>query len=405
MKVYIAPCGLGLGHIARCEPIARRLIEKGATVVFSTYLDGLQYAQIKKFRTVETIPISFKVRADGSVDFKRTASSSGFSLGVRRFLRQILKEVENIASFRPNVIVSDSRASSIVAATLLGVPTILLLNQFKVEIVRRPSTVKMGLFDRLFFFIANIFWIFVRTLLQGVWALSDTILIPDFPLPYTIALGNLAIPKKYQSRVRLIGPIVEVKPDQLTSKEEIRKKLGFNSDRHLIYAAVSGPRVERRYLANKLLEILRNPHPDYQIVLSKGEPSSEAYPKECGGVMVYDWIDDLTQFELLKACDLLVCRAGHGIVTKAMTYGKPLILIPIPDQTEQYGNANRAVRLGVAEVIMQSELNEENLFKAAERILNSDIYEGRAQRVADMAATLDATKTAIEVVEQLASRS
>jgi len=405
MKVYIAPCGLGLGHIARCEPIARRLTEKGATVVFSTYLDGLQYAQIKKFRTVETIPISFKVRADGSVDFKRTASSSGFSLGVRRFLRQILKEVENIASFRPDIIVSDSRASSIVAATLLGVPTILLLNQFKVEIVRRPSTVKMGLFDRLFFFIANIFWIFVRTLLQGVWALSDTILIPDFPLPYTIALGNLAIPKKYQSRVRLIGPIVEVKPDQLTSKEEIRKKLGFNSDRHLIYAAVSGPRVERRYLANKLLEILRNPHPDYQIVLSKGEPSSEAYPKECGGVMVYDWIDDLTQFELLKACDLLVCRAGHGIVTKAMTYGKPLILIPIPDQTEQYGNANRAVRLGVAEVIMQSELNEENLFKAAERILNSDIYEGRAQRVADMAATLDATKTAIEVVEQLASRS
>ena len=405
MKVYIAPCGLGLGHIARCEPIARRLIEKGATVVFSTYLDGLQYAQIKKFRTVETIPISFKVRADGSVDFKRTASSSGFSLGVRRFLRQILKEVENIASFRPDVIVSDSRASSIVAATLLGVPTILLLNQFKVEIVRRPSTVKMGLFDRLFFFVANIFWIFVRTLLQGVWALSDTILIPDFPLPYTIALGNLAIPKKYQSRVRLIGPIVEVKPDQLTSKEEIRKKLGFNSDRHLIYAAVSGPRVERRYLANKLLEILRNPHPDYQIVLSKGEPSSEAYPKECDGVMVYDWIDDLTQFELLKACDLLVCRAGHGIVTKAMTYGKPLILIPIPDQTEQYGNANRAVRLGVAEVIMQSELNEENLFKAAERILNSDIYEGRAQRVADMAATLDATKTAIEVVEQLASRS
>jgi len=405
MKVYIAPCGLGLGHIARCEPIARRLIEKGATVVFSTYLDGLQYAQIKKFRTVETIPISFKVRADGSVDFKRTASSSGFSLGVRRFLRQILKEVENIASFRPDIIVSDSRASSIVAATLLGVPTILLLNQFKVEIVRRPSTVKMGLFDRLFFFIANIFWIFVRTLLQRVWALSDTILIPDFPLPYTIALGNLAIPKKYQSRVRLIGPIVEVKPDQLTSKEEIRKKLGFNSDRHLIYAAVSGPRVERRYLANKLLEILRNPHPDYQIVLSKGEPSSEAYPKECDGVMVYDWIDDLTQFELLKACDLLVCRAGHGIVTKAMTYGKPLILIPIPDQTEQYGNANRAVRLGVAEVIMQSELNEENLFKAAERILNSDIYEGRAQRVADMAATLDATKTAIEVVEQLASRS
>jgi len=405
MKVYIAPCGLGLGHIARCEPIARKLMNKRATVIFSTYLDGLQYAERKKLRTVETIPISFKVRLDGSVDFKRTASSSGFSLGVRRFLKQILKEIGNIASFRADVVISDSRASSIVAAKLLGIPTILLLNQFKVEIVRRPSNVKMSLFDRLFFFIANIFWIFVRTLLQGIWALSDVILIPDFPLPYTIALGNLAIPKKYQSKVRLIGPITEVKPNQLPSREEIRKKLGFNSNRRLIYAAVSGPRVERRYLANKLLEILSKPHSDYQVVLSKGEPSSEAYPKKDGDVTVYDWIDDLTQFELLKACDLLVCRAGHGIVTKALVYGKPLVLIPIPDQTEQYGNANRAVRLGVAEVIMQSELNEERLLKAIERILISDVYEKRARHVADVTATLDATQTAIEVVRQLAQRS
>jgi len=401
----MAPMGLGLGHIARCEPIARRLIEKGATIVFSTYLDGLQYAERKGFRTVETIPISFKVRPDGSVDFKKTASSSGFSLGVRRFLKQLVKEIRNIASFRPDVIISDSRASSIVAAKLLGVPTILLLNQFKVEIVRRPTSVKMSLFDRLFFFIANVFWIFVRTLLEGVWALSDLILIPDFPMPYTISLGNLAIPRKYQNRVRLIGPITEVKPDQLPSKDEIRKKLGFNSNRHLVYAAVSGPRVERRYLANRLLEVLRDLHSDYQMVLSKGEPASETYPKKYGVVTVYDWIDDLTQFELLKACDLLVCRAGHGTITKALTYSKPLVLIPIPDQTEQYGNANRAVRLRVAEVVMQNELNKENLFKAFERMLNSDIYEKRARQVADISATLDATQTAVEAVKQLAQRS
>jgi len=401
----MAPMGLGLGHIARCEPVARRLIEKGATVIFSTYLDGLQYAERKGFRTVETIPISFKVRPDGSVDFKKTASSSGFSLGVRRFLKQLTKEIRNIARFRPDVIISDSRASPIIAAKLLGVPTILLLNQFKVEIVRRPSNVKMSSFDRLFFFVANIFWIFVRTLLEGIWALSDLILIPDFPLPYTISLGNLAIPKKYQKRVRLIGPIIEVKPNQLPSKEEIRKRLGFNSNRHLIYAGVSGPRIERRYLANRLLEILSDSHSDYQIVLSKGEPAGEAHPKKYGDVTVYDWIDDLTQVELLKASDLLVCRAGHGTITKALTYGRPLVLIPIPDQTEQYGNAERAVRLGVAEVIMQTELNRENLLKAVERILNSDLYEKGAREVANMTATLDATQTVIEVVEQLARSS
>jgi len=404
MKVYIAPMGLGLGHIARCEPIARRLIEKGATVIFSTYLDGLQYAKRKRFRTVETVPISFRVRPDGSVDFKKTASSSGFSLGVRRFLKQITKEIRNIASFRPDVIISDSRASPIIAAKLLGVPTILLLNQFKVEIVRRPSNIKMTLFDRLFFFIANIFWIFVRTLLEGIWALSDLILIPDFPLPYTISLGNLAIPKKYQKKVRLIGPIIEVKPDQLPTKDEIRERRGFDPSNRLIYAAVSGPRVERRYLANKLLEILSNARTDCQIVLSRGEPASTGYPTKYGDVVVYDWMDDLAQSELLKACDILAGRAGHGTITKALTYGKPLVLIPIPDQTEQYGNAKRAVRLRVAEVIMQSELDTETFFEAVQKILNSQIYEKRARQIADRAASLDATETVTEVVKQLARK-
>ena len=92
-------------------------------------------------------------------------------------------------------------------------------------------------------------------------------------------------------------------------------------------------------------------------------------------------------------------------MTKALTYSKPLVLIPIPDQTEQYGNASRAVRVGVAEVIVQTELNEENLFKSVERILNSNMYERRARQVANMTATLDATQTVIEVVDQLASRS
>ena len=85
--------------------------------------------------------------------------------------------------------------------------------------------------------------------------------------------------------------------------------------------------------------------------------------------------------------------------------GKPLVLIPIPDQTEQYGNANRAVRLGVGEVIMQTELNRETLFKAFERIFNSDLYERRARVVSDKAATLDATQTVIEIINRLAQRS
>jgi UDP:flavonoid glycosyltransferase YjiC (YdhE family) len=56
---------------------------------------------------------------------------------------------------------------------------------------------------------------------------------------------------------------------------------------------------------------------------------------------------------------------------KAITLGKPMILIPIPDHTEQSGNAKRASKLGLAEIIPQRELTTERLLDATKRMLDS----------------------------------
>ena len=133
LRVYVAPCGIGLGHITRCEPIADALVSQGAEVVYSTYSDGLDYARRRRLPTLPTVSIGFKVKEDGTVDFKTTAATSGFSLGVRRFLEQLTAEIRNIKRFKPDVVLSDSRVSSLVAGKLMGVPVALILNQFRVE--------------------------------------------------------------------------------------------------------------------------------------------------------------------------------------------------------------------------------------------------------------------------------
>ena len=50
MKVYIAACGMGLGHVGRCLPIAKRLRELGIEVVFSTYGDAVYEASSAGFK-------------------------------------------------------------------------------------------------------------------------------------------------------------------------------------------------------------------------------------------------------------------------------------------------------------------------------------------------------------------
>ena len=195
-------------------------------------------------------------------------------MGVHRFLKQVIREIQNIGSYDPDVIFSDSRASTIIAARLLRKPIILLLNQFRVEIIGKPKE-NLKFFDMVFFTVANFFWIFARTLISGVWMWSDYILIPDYPVPYTISIKNLRMPKRFRKKVKLIGPIISTKPMNLPDVKDIRKDFGFEFKKPLIYAAISGPGKERLYLINKLSMILQILPNTYQIILTKGSPGSK----------------------------------------------------------------------------------------------------------------------------------
>jgi UDP-N-acetylglucosamine--N-acetylmuramyl-(pentapeptide) pyrophosphoryl-undecaprenol N-acetylglucosamine transferase len=406
MRVYVSPSGIGLGHIARTTPIVEELISRGAQAVFSTYLDGLTYAAARGFKLVDSVPIGFRVQSDGTVDFKQTAARSGLSLGLRRFLKQVRVEIRNMKVFKPDVVFSDSRASSIVAARLLGIPVVLMLNQFRVEIVRKPSaTGKQSLMDRLFFFEANIFWIFVRTIIGGVWAQSKLILIPDFPYPDTISLENLAIPSRYRSKVRFLGPVVNISPRDLPARDAIIKELSLAAGLPIVYAAVSGPRVERQYLVKVILDLFQTVPEGYGFVMSCGNPKGSTAPNIMKNVVSYEWVDDKTHFKLLKAADVVISRSGHGIVTRTVAFGKPLILIPTPDHTEQYGNAKRAVKLGVAAMLDQRALNHESLLRCLTTILNSSEYRRRAESLGSLALKLDPVNTAAELIERVARQS
>jgi UDP:flavonoid glycosyltransferase YjiC (YdhE family) len=398
LRVYLAPSGIGLGHVTRAHPIAKELNRRHNTTAFSTYLDGLQYAKEHCLPTFEAAPVSYRVTKDGTIDFKMTAATSGFSLGIRTLLRQLLQEMRFMKAFKPNIVFSDSRVSSLLAAWLLRIPVVLMLNQFRVEIIRRPSQRKLPVLDRLFFFIANLGWLFIRTAIELVWGRSKIIIIPDLPHPYTISLGNLAFPKRYKGKIKLIGPIVE-NLSEGNRHSMVKKELKLSNKKPVIYAAISGPKIERKVLATILIEALSQLTHKYDFILSKGEPNGSHKSHPFMGMRVFDWIQN--QDDYVKASDVIVARAGHGTVMKSLVFGKPMLLIPIPDHTEQYGNARRAESLKVAKVVNQNELNSRTLDSFLQELMKEE-YRGNAIRISQSVSSLRAIQATCDIIENLA---
>ncbi|MEM3760440.1 MAG: glycosyltransferase [Candidatus Bathyarchaeia archaeon] len=389
MKVYFAPCGIGLGHVGRCIPIARKLIEKKAEVLFSTYREGIRYIEREKLPLIKAPPIGFQVKPDGTVDFKQTAVNPGPFLASFTLLKQVNAEIRAIEKFKPDIVVSDSRISPLLAARILRIPRICILNQFQLIIPRKKRFLRLAKFADFI----------TLTIIGKMWTSGNTVLIPDFPKPYTICTGNLNIPKSYRKNVKLIGPILPMHPDKLPKEEELRKKLKLPVDKPIIFAPISGPVRERAFLTGILRKLLLDFPKDYEIVMSLGYPNANDKPIRHGNLTIYKWIPN--RFEYLKAADIIISRAGHGTITHCMCYGKPMILIPTPSHTEQLSNAKQAEILGVAKTIQQEELNKERLLKSVKEILNSPIPEG-LKKIQREVLNYDGLEKAVETIIQIA---
>jgi len=389
MRIYFSPCGIGLGHVGRCIPIAKELEKAGAETAFSTYREGLQYLRQEGIPVIEAPPIGFQVKPDGTIDFRQTAANPGPFLASFTLTRQVVAEIEAIKRFKPDLVVSDSRVSPLVAAQLLGVPRVSILNQFQIIVPRRSRFLRLA---KLADFIT-------LALIGKVWTSGIRVLIPDLPPPYTISMGNLRIPSSYRRRVKLIGPILPLQSDELPSVEEIRSKLGLG-DKPVIFAPISGPPKERAYFTGILRKIFSKFPDDYEVVMSLGYPNSSKAsslnPVRRGNLTVFKWVPN--RFEYLKACDLVISRAGHNTLLQSICYGKPMILVPTPSHTEQLNNARRAVELGVAKMLEQTDLNRKTLLNTVREVLENGQMQEKIKRIQREVSELNGLEIAVKTI-------
>lgn len=398
MRIYFAPCGIALGHAGRCIPLAKTFKKRGHSVFFSTYGEAIEFVKKAGFPVQGVPPLKFYEKEDGTFDFRRTLSAGPKSLLV--FSQQVGAELDLIEHFKPDLVISDSRLSTILAARMRRIIPVLILHQLRIMLphskpIRRKikQTVK-GYIERL-----------GLEMLGSLWKLSKVIIVPDFPPPFTIAKANVVPSYQYIKKLKLVGPIIPKHPNELPPREEIRKRLGLD-DRPLIFAAMSGTVAEKKYLSNLLVGIFNDFPDSYNVVLSKGFSGGNTgvYGKNLAKrrVRIYDWVDD--RYSYLKACDLLITRGGHNTVSEAIYYGKPMLIIPTPAHSEHQGIAESLSRMGLALSIQQHSLSKESLLTAVKEAMESSIISLRIEEASRYASQFNAVESIYKIVCELLSK-
>jgi UDP:flavonoid glycosyltransferase YjiC (YdhE family) len=262
---------------------------------------------------------------------------------------------------------------------LLGLPVITVLNQLNLTDPSRRGVP-------------------VRLLSAGVsagmgklWELSDEVLLPDLPPPYTISERNL-----WGSRVKNTRYIGFIYTSNTGVNDGLSERLA-SDPRKKIFWQVSGPSRTRGPFLAKALEFARLLSDRFVSIVSAGDPAGSFVAEEIPGGWYYGWCPAPDSY--FSLCDLIVSRAGHVTISQEIAASRPSLLVPIPGQAEQEGNAAKAARLGVSVCIGQDELTAGRAIEGIETLLDGRAEE-RAKALSDYASKFDAVG---EVVRTLSS--
>ncbi|MDA4125388.1 MAG: hypothetical protein OK438_08105 [Thaumarchaeota archaeon] len=381
-RVYIGCFGSGMGHASRMLEIAGALTPNGSEIEFSSSGEVADLIRKRGYRC-NNLPLA-DVRYTETGEFSLRATLAAYPSIMARTYQQLGLELSSIGKFGADVVLSDSALSTVLASKFLGLPTFTVLNQLNLS----SSHDHAGIPSRLLS-------VGTSAGMGKLWEFSDEVLLPDLPPPNTLSETSL-----WGSKVGKVSYIGFLTPSGESLPDEVGREFS-TSPLPKIFWQVSGPPSTRGVFLKQALELAEALSDRYVFLISGGDPHSSSVPVRVKGGWFYGWCEIVQHY--FKVCDVVISRAGHGTLGQAITLFKPSLLIPIPNQSEQEGNAAKAVKLGVSISLAQSDLSAEALKKSLEELLRGG-YPDRVRRLGQFAAKFDARLEIIGRVLKASSR-
>ena len=368
----IFTCGGTAGHVNPAIAVAQRMAEKNPRIeiLFVGAERGLEKDLIPKagyeFRTVH---ISSFHRSLKPAEIKHNLVSLYNMLRSPAEARAILRE------FRPHAVIGTGGYASyptVKAAAKMGIPTAI-----------HESNAVPGL---------------------------TTELLEPFAGRIMVGFESCRQHYKHPEKVAVTG--TPVREDFFTlTKEAAKEKLGVNDGRPLIvsfWGSLGASGMNAQMADMLALEAGKEPFhhihgagkSGYDAVL-KALAEKGVDLKEHPALQVREYIYDMAP--VMRAADLVICRAGASTVSELTALGVPAIMVPSPYVTNNHQEKNaRALEAhGGVEVLLERDSSGQALFQAAAGILRND---ARCSAMASAMAALgirDAAQRICETVQEL----
>lgn len=383
-KAYLAPYGVGLGHASRLISISEQLKKDDTAIKFSSFGEAVSYINNHGYECVSVPPIEFAWNNGG---FSVKNSISNIPLWFTNFARQIAHETRNISTFEPNVVVSDSRLSPIISSRILGIPSIVILNQIKLLLSPRIREFRA----------AKVFEKLNGEFFGNIWSIAEKLLIPDLPPPYTIAEHNIWNLESVKKKMHYIGFTTSKWKDDEQATSNVIHSLNLDRRKPIIFMHISGPRETRLGLISNIIDASKFFRKEIQFIISEGKPNGSIVPKKLSSTgWYYEWCP--VRDEIFALSDLVVIRAGHEAISHAIDHGKPVVSIPIQNHGEQLGNSEKVARMKIGITLDPTNTNPPKIADAIHRILDDKSYLENVQRIKKITDRYDGINNALEII-------
>lgn len=216
---------------------------------------------------------------------------------------------------------------------------------------------------------------------------------------------------KNKDRVAYVGNPVR-KELRIPSSQGAHDYFGFSPDIQTIF--IVGGSQGAEHINSTLHLALAGLLEKYQVIHQIGKENFEAY-KDLVGVELrghahmdrYRAFPFLNEMEMRNAAgcaDLIISRAGSGSIFEIACWGKPSILVPIPEDVsrDQRRNAYAYARIGATEVIEQENFTPHVVNSEVDRILtNPDLLDSMKKGAKEFARPDAARVLAEELVKMM----
>lgn len=329
MKVIVAAAGTG-GHINPGLAIANKIKEKeeNSQIIFIGTTRGLENDLVPRagyeLKTIEAYGLSKEISI---TNFKKICATLKSTGKARKIIQQ----------FKPDIIVG--------AGGYICGPVVWAAKKENIPVVLHESNAFPGKA--------------VKTLSKK----ADTVLI-------SFEEARNRIPNA--KNIVFTGTPVKIQKQNYTREQKIKilQEAGLQENKPIVL--IFGGSQGAQKINEAVIGILENQlNKDYQIIWATGPKQYDIIKSELAkkdininnikNAKILPYIYNME--EIMNISDLIVARSGAMTITEISNLGKPSILVPLPNvsQDHQLYNAKVLENVGAAKIILNADLGKDNL--------------------------------------------